>query len=478
MKALSATLLLLLIQLAPSVLSAPNPPSHPRALSSGPISVNLLRKRHGPPNQDSVVDWGVWAKNQRKILQNKYNKDLNSKRSSGENLLANQNADSSYYGTVAIGTPAVSYNVVMDTGSSDLWVTSSKCEGNCDGVNTFSSSQSTSFTNLSTPFEIKYGSGSAQGSLGKDVVQMAGFSVPNQVFALCDVVSSDLLQSPVSGLIGLAWQSIASSGAEPLWQTLASSGAWDEPVMAFQITRFTNISQVRTLEPGGTFTMGTLNSSLYTGDIDYVNLPSDGVNYWTLPLTTLTVQGNSITLPSGKDSYAAIDTGTTLIGGPQDTIAAIYASIPGSEPASGDYEGYYSYPCDTNVNVTMSFGGRSWSVSSADFVMTKVSGNTCIGGFFATESTPAWIVGDTFLKNVYSVFRYNPPSVGFADLSETALAMNAPGGTVPTATIGSVVAVATGKESGGTNSSPAQAVSVISRSGILAAGLSLLFLTL
>jgi len=85
--------------------------------------------------------------------------------------------------------------------------------------------------------------------------------------------------------MGFAWQSIASSGAEPFWQTLASSGAWDEPVMAFQITRFTNISQVRTLEPGGTFTMGALNSSLYTGDIDYVNLPSDAVTYWTLPLT-------------------------------------------------------------------------------------------------------------------------------------------------------------------------------------------------
>jgi len=85
--------------------------------------------------------------------------------------------------------------------------------------------------------------------------------------------------------MGLAWQSIASSGAEPLWQTLASSGAWDEPVMTFQITRFSNISQVRTLEPGGTFTMGTLNSSLYTGDIDYVDLPDDAVTYWTLPVT-------------------------------------------------------------------------------------------------------------------------------------------------------------------------------------------------
>jgi len=163
--------------------------------------------------------------------------------------------------------------------------------------------------------------------------------------------------------MGLAWQSIASSGAEPLWQALASSGAWDEPVMTFQITRFTNISQVRTLEPGGTFTMGTLNSSLYTGDIDYVNLPSDAVTYWTLPLTctyttlilslevcrlmvpssALTSQGNSITLASGKSSYSAIDTGTTLIGGPQDAIEAIYANIPGSAPATGDFEGYYSY---------------------------------------------------------------------------------------------------------------------------------------
>jgi cathepsin D len=127
--------------------------------------------------------------------------------------------------------------------------------------------------------------------------------------------------------------------------------------------------------------------------------------------------------------------------------------------------------------------------------MTEVSGNMCIGAFFELgSSTPAWIIGDTFLvslrgspfwstriltfslqKNVYSVFRYNPPSVGFAELSATALAMNAPGGNVPTATIGSVVATATG---GGRNSSsaPARASSLISRSGILAVGLSLLFL--
>ena len=49
----------------------------------------------------------------------------------------------------------------------------------------------------------------------------------------------------------------------------------------------------------------------------------------------------------------------------------------------------------------------------------------CVGAFFSIGSVagtgiPAWIVGDSFLKNVYSVFRASPPSVGFAQLSDAA----------------------------------------------------------
>jgi cathepsin D len=35
------------------------------------------------------------------------------------------------------------------------------------------------------------------------------------------------------------------------------------------------------------------------------------------------------------------------------------------------------------------------------------------GGWF----NETWIVGDTFLKNVYSVFRAEPPAIGFAQLA-------------------------------------------------------------
>ncbi|KAJ8594783.1 acid protease [Rhizopogon salebrosus TDB-379] len=391
----------------------------------------------------TVTDWGAWAKGEREALTVKYGGTL-AKRSTGTNLITNQNADSSYFGSLAIGTPPVSFNVILDTGSSDLWVADESCVIGCSQIQVFNDQASSTFKNLSQPFQIQYGSGAASGSLVEDVVQMAGFSVPNQVFGAVTRVTSGLLNAPVSGLLGLAWQSIASSGHTPFWETLVTSGAWTDPVMAFQLTRFVNATTVNSEEPGGSFTMGFVNNSLYTGDIDWQNVQSPPT-YWILPMTSLTVQGNSITT-SSSTSLSAIDTGTTLVGGPSSVIQSIYQQIPGSAPGSGNWQGYWTYPCSTQVNMAISFGGPSWPVAPADFRLTSLSSSQCIGAFFELStggSAPSWIVGDTFLKNVYSVFRYNPASVGFAALSDTAVAMNGVDAPPPSATIGSISASAT-----------------------------------
>lgn len=60
--------------------------------------------------------------------------------------------------------------------------------------------------------------------------------------------------------------------------------------------------------------------------------------------------------------------------------------------------------CDTQVNVSMSFGGPSWSISPNDFKLTQVSQSQCVGAFFEMQtgsSAPAWIVGDTFLVCIH-----------------------------------------------------------------------------
>ncbi|KIM44828.1 hypothetical protein M413DRAFT_363610 [Hebeloma cylindrosporum] len=447
-------------------------------INNPPAGLSMPLRRRGPPAR-TADDWGIWAKNHRLGLEAKYGNKHHDKRSSGTNLLTNQNGDSSYFGSLAIGTPPSSYNVILDTGSADLWVADSACTSGCESDPTFDPSSSSSFQNESTAFTITYGSGQAAGSLGSDVVQMAGFSVKNQVFAVCNQVSSGLLTSPVSGLLGLAFQTISASKAEPLWQTLVSSGAWDSPLMAFQLTRFLNDSAVQTEEPGGSFTMGFTNSSLYTGDIDYVNMPVQG-SYWILPLSSMVVQGNSISLPSGSSSYAAIDTGTTLVGGPPEFISQVFAQIPGSAPGTGNFQNYYTYPCASAVNVSLSFGGKSWTVSPADFQLSRLTRTTCLGAFFALStgsSAPSWIVGDTFLKNVYSVFRYHPLSIGFAELSAAAIAENGSNGPAPSPTIGSasatVSATSSPQQSGKSGSASSSAgnpivAALVTATGILA----------
>lgn len=144
--------------------------------SPEPASISLLRRRH--PVRD-----GKWARKQIDILRSKYDGSTSSQRraTSGGNQLVNQNSDSSYYGSLAVGTPAVPFDVILDTGSSDLWLAGQGCQS-CGNVAMFNPSTSSTFKNLSTPFHISYGSGAAEGFLGSDVVQMAGFQVPQQTF--------------------------------------------------------------------------------------------------------------------------------------------------------------------------------------------------------------------------------------------------------------------------------------------------------
>lgn len=147
--------------------------------------------------------------------------------------------------------------------------------------------------------------------------------------------------------------------------------------------------------------------------------------------TALTVQGNSVDITTGSTALSAIDTGTTLIGGPSADVASFWAQIDGSRQASGQ-PGLYAFPCATDIEVTMAFDGQSWPINVQDMNLgpERTGSSMCLGGIFdlsagsnipASDGTPGWVVGSTFLKNVYSVFRASdPPAIGFAQLSDAA----------------------------------------------------------
>ena len=98
-----------------------------------------------------------------------------------------------------------------------------------------------------------------------------------------DRLTDGLLEGSASGLLGLAFPAIASTKSTPFWQALGSQLSASE--MAFYLTRFNGDSNVKDEEPGGVFTLGGTNSTLFTGDIEFINMPTGTPTFWLLSMS-------------------------------------------------------------------------------------------------------------------------------------------------------------------------------------------------
>jgi cathepsin D len=50
-----------------------------------------------------------------------------------------------------------------------------------------------------------------------------------------------------------------------------------------------------------------------------------------------------VPIATGNSALSAIDTGTTLIGGPSTDVANIWAAVPGSTALGGQMTGFYGF---------------------------------------------------------------------------------------------------------------------------------------
>ena len=119
------------------------------------------------------------------------------------------------------------------------------------------------------------------------------------------------------------------------------------------------------------------------------------------------------------NAASIIDTGTTLIIAPTAQVNQFYAAIPGCKDASQTVgPGFYTFPCSATPRVNLTFGGKAFAISPSLFNLGRVSAGSqdCLGALTGTSSIGFWVVGDTFLQNVYSSFDLGNNRVGFATL--------------------------------------------------------------
>lgn len=100
-------------------------------------------------------------------------------------------------------------------------------------------------------------------------------------------LSSGLIDGKLSGILGLAFQGIANTKAVPFWQALIANNLLTNPEFSFFLTRFVDDQSAAVEEPGGVFTLGGTNSTLFQGDIDFRNFSSVGSSgsFWLQTVT-------------------------------------------------------------------------------------------------------------------------------------------------------------------------------------------------
>ncbi|KAH9996195.1 aspartic peptidase domain-containing protein [Russula vinacea] len=264
-----------------------------------------------------------------------------------------------WYGTISVGTPAVSFTVDFDTGSSDIFLPSSKCGSSCSGHKTYDTSASSTAQDLKKTFSIAFVNGFiVNGEQFTDAVSIVNLTAKSQT-----------LGAATQWFVGLGFQSISQFNASPLFQTLISEGVVTSQVFG---TKFAT--------SGSELFIGGTNSALYTGSFTY------------LPLTV-------------KAAWQASFT-PTIIGDPAG-IAALFNSISGAQSAPQLGDGVYTR------------GKQSASPCFIQFGPVSQGSSTCVAGAFAdpTMTSDFWVLGDVFLRNVYTAWDVGNGRIGFATLA-------------------------------------------------------------
>lgn len=311
-----------------------------------------------------------------------------------------------YFTEIQLGTPGQTFKVILDTGSSNLWVPSTSCSSlACYLHEKYDHDESSTYKKNGTDFAIRYGSGSLEGFISQDVLTFGDLVIPEQDFA--EATSEPGLAfafGKFDGILGLAYDSISVDKVVPPIYNAINQGLLDSPQFAFYL------GDASESENGGICSIGGYDKSKFTGEITW--LPVRRKAYWEVKFDGIGLGDEYADL---EGHGAAIDTGTSLIALPSQLAEILNAQI-GAEKS---WNGQYTIDCaarETLPDLTFTFDGYNFTISPYDYTL-EVSGS-CISAFtpmdFPDPIGPLAIIGDAFLRKYYSIYDLGKDAVGLA----------------------------------------------------------------
>ncbi|KAJ5150733.1 uncharacterized protein N7500_010922 [Penicillium coprophilum] len=292
--------------------------------------------------------------------------------------------DYSYFSPVYVGSQKKEMWMAIDTGAPNTWVFDSNCtEPVCERHHKFDRSESTSYTTDGSTFSLFYGSGRVDGKMGKDTISIAGLEV-SQTFGQANNASETFQSYPFDGILGLGRSHTEGWNLPSFMDLVADKKLIKSNLVGFSLSRSADGGK------DGEINFGNVDTTKFDGTIKYT---ATNGKIWSIPVDDAYVNGKNAKI--------------------------LFSLVPDASQQPSNKNNYL-IPCNSTATIEFEFSGVKYNVSPKDYVGNPESDGSdyCISTIVGYASNGAnWLVGDVFLKNVYTVFDFDNGKIGFGALA-------------------------------------------------------------
>ena len=200
--------------------------------------------------------------------------------------------------------------------------------------------------------KVSFGTGEISGEINQDTFKLGSISITQQKFGeIINEMGNVFEQGHFSGILGLAFPKMAAYGVVPVFDNIMAQKLLKQNLMAF----YYSVDE----DTEGEITVGYIDPKRFTGKLTYYKVIDQF--YWTIRLDDIRLGDKSLGLcPLG--CKAIVDTGTSLIAGPTNSIKTLLKAI-GIDRNCKNY--------DIGKPLIFVLDGDEYSLNVSDYILKK-----------------------------------------------------------------------------------------------------------
>jgi len=311
-----------------------------------------------------------------------------------------------YFGTVQVGIPNQSFQVVFDSGSGNIVVPAENCTSEACLIHSrynMAASPSARFISCSEEEQkdnmtTTFGTGRISGNCVQDQVCLGSVCYPGSFVAMTSETKMPFAAFNFDGVLGLSLEQMSQGLHFNTMERLKATERLHQTVFSVFLSNADSDVEVSEV------TFGSVKTSHMASDLHWAPVSRD-TGYWEVKVTDITLDNR----PEGMctDCYVAVDTGTSCLAGPSLLIQQLAMRLN----VESDCSNFDSLP-----NLGFLIGGQILNLEPKDYVDKQ--GSSCEVSLMPVDipppKGPLFIFGIPFLQKFYTVYDGVNKQVGFA----------------------------------------------------------------